>query len=195
MLRSWPDVDTLFLGSNAGHGVALDLAACAVRTSVMVTLDSDAVPLGRGWLDPVVVPVQEGRALLAGLRSSRDFAHPVFCAVSTRTFLQQRLSFQAFVPPGVDADTVRWGENAWDTAELLTRRLSPDDVVLVDATPNLVDGLPGMTTAGLVYHHGGVSRSSDGAVSDAAVVEWKQAIRALGLDVSLSAPRGATVPP
>jgi len=173
--RSWPGIKTMLLRSNAGHGVALDLAVYATRTRVALTLDSDAVPLRPGWLEPAVAPVREGRAVLAGLRSSRNFVHPVYSAVDTAAFIRRRLSYQAFVPPGVVGATARWGENAWDTAELMTRRLSRQEVFFVDPTPNLVPGLPGMTTGGVVYHHGGVSRTASGAIDAAALASWRDA--------------------
>lgn len=175
LLRGWPGVRSLLLRSNAGHGAALDIALCRVRTTVAVTLDSDAIPLRRGWLDPAVTPVRTGNAILAGQRSSRNFVHPVFSAVDTAVFLRRRLSFQIFVPPGVDPDTAVWGEEVWDTAELMTARLQPDDVVFVEGSENLVPGLPGGTTAGVVYHHGGVTREASGRVSDAALTEWRDA--------------------
>jgi glycosyltransferase involved in cell wall biosynthesis len=179
MLAGWPGLDTLLLPSNAGHGVALDLAVCAVRTTVAMTLDSDALPLRRAWLDPAVVPVRDGRAVLAGLRASRGFVHPVYSAVDTAAFVRRGLSYQAYVPPGVDGADARWGVDAWDTGELLTGRLRDDEVVLVDPTPNLVDGLPGMTTGGVVYHHGGVSRAADGAPTDEVLVRWRDTVQRL----------------
>lgn len=173
--RRWPGIETLLLRSNAGHGVALDLALCAVRTKVAVTLDSDAIPLTDDWLDAAVTPIQDGRAVLAGLRSSRNFVHPVYSAVNTAEFIRRRLSFQPFVPPGVVGKTAKWGETAWDTSELMVRRLSPDEVVFVDRTENAVPGLPGMTTGGVVYHHGGVSRGANGAVDEGALSAWRDA--------------------
>jgi len=175
LLRSWPGIRTIQLRSNAGHGVALDLALCATRTEVAVTLDSDAIPLTRDWLEAAVSPIREGRAVLAGLRSSRNFVHPVYSAVNTAEFIRRRLSFQAFVRPGVVSSTARWGENAWDTAELMTRRLFPNEVFFVDRTENLVPGLPGMTTGNVVYHHGGVSRTASGAVDNSALAGWREA--------------------
>lgn len=176
MLEAWPGLDIIALRSNAGHGVALDLAICSSTTSVAVTLDSDAIPLREGWLDQVVEPIRTGRAVLAGLRASRDFVHPVFSAVDTATFVRQRLSYQAFVPPDVDGVHARWGAEAWDTGELLTGRVSPNEVVFVDPTPNAVEGLSGMTTGGVVYHHGGVSRTAGGEPTADVVAEWRDAI-------------------
>ena len=175
LFRSWPGIQTMLLRANAGHGVALDLAVCATRTKVAVTLDSDAIPLTPNWLEAAVAPVREGRAVLAGLRSSRNFVHPVYSAVNTAEFVRRRLSFQAFIPPGVTSETARWGQNAWDTAELMTRRLRADEVFFVDPTENLVSGLPGMTTGGVVYHHGGVSRTASGIIDDAALAAWRDA--------------------
>jgi hypothetical protein len=94
MLRSWSGVRTLLLPRNAGHGVALDLAMCVVRTSVALVLDSDAIPLAPGWMDPACAPVLTGEAVLAGLRSRRNYVHPVYLALDVRTFLTRRVSFQ-----------------------------------------------------------------------------------------------------
>ena len=177
---SWPGIRTLFLPSNAGHGVALDLGVCLAGTRLTVTLDSDAIPLRPGWMEPVIGLLRDGSAVLAGLRSSRGFVHPVFLAVDTATFVRRSLSFQVH-REHVDGAPDNWGVDAWDTGELLSRSLGPTMVHLVSPTPNQADGLPGMTTAGVVYHHGGVSRDGDGAVSQVALQSWRSACRVLGL--------------
>lgn len=189
MLRHWAGIDTVLLSTNAGHGVALDLGLCRTRTSVTVTLDSDAIPLRSGWQAPVVDPVRAGRAVLAGARSQRGFAHPMYLAIDSEVFIRRRLSFQVHVQPGLDPSEVRWGENAWDTAELMTPRLAADEVVLIDRTRNTADGLPGMTAGGVVYHHGGMSRATDGGLTPEAVEAWRTACRALGVDLD-AAERG-----
>lgn len=189
MLRAWSGIDTILLPRNANHGVALDLAVCASRTTVTVTLDSDAIPLVDGWLDPAVEPVQAGTALLSGVRSRRGFAHPMYLAVNTEAFVRRRMSFQVHVLPGIASDQVVWGDNAWDTAELMTARLAPTEVVLIEHTPNAVDGLPGMTAAGVVYHHGGVSREADGGVTEEALAGWRNACSALGAAMGRTHPR------
>lgn len=48
-------------------------------------------------------------------------------------------------------------------------------MAFVDPTPNAVPGLPGMTTGGVVYHHGGVSRGASGRSDPLAVAEWRDA--------------------
>jgi len=148
--RNWPGIDTLMLPSNAGHGVALDLGVCATRTKVAVTLDSDAIPLVPGWLEPIVEPIASGRAVLAGQRATRDFVHPIYAAVDTAEFIRRRLSFQVHRLAGIEVGEERWGENAWDTGELLTPRLAPAEVVFVERTENPAPGLPGMTAGGVV---------------------------------------------
>ena len=183
---SWEGIDTILLRSNAGHGVALDLAVCATRTRVAVTLDSDAIPLTADWLDQIVEPVATSRAVLAGHRSRRDFVHPIYAAVDTAEFVRRKLSFQVHRLPGISAE--RWGENAWDTAELMTRRLCPDEVVFVERTENSAPDLPGMTAGGVVYHHGGVSRATDGAVTPDAFDAWRLACRSLGVGVDVLQP-------
>jgi hypothetical protein len=182
LIRSWRDVDHLLLPSNVGHGLALDLATFCVRTDVALVLDSDAIPLGAGWLEPAVGPVRSGQAVLAGLRARRDYVHPVYLAVHVPEFVRRRLSFQVHRPRISEGSETRWGENAWDTAELLTPRLSPGEVRFVERTPNPVAELPGMVVGGVVYHHGGVTREAEGSVSPRALTEWRDACHRLGLD-------------
>lgn len=183
VLRTWSGIETMLLPANVGHGVALDLGLCRVRTRVTVTLDSDAIPLRSQWLTPAVDPVRSGRAVLAGVRSRRGFAHPMYLAVDTEAFVRQGLSFQVHVQPDLEPSEVRWGENAWDTAELMTPRLAPHEVVLIDRTENAADGLPGMTAGGVVYHHGGMSRATDGGLTAEAVAGWRAACQALGVEL------------
>jgi glycosyltransferase involved in cell wall biosynthesis len=174
-------IETLLMPTNVGHGLALDLAVCRARTKIAVTLDSDAVPISEGWLEPAVQPVRDGQALLSGSRSRRNFVHPIYLAVDVRTFVEQRLSFQVHRSPFVDEGDTVWGTNAWDTAELMTPRVPAHRVAFVERTPNPAEGLPGMTAGGVVYHHGGVSRSASGAVTEDAFLEWRGACAALGL--------------
>lgn len=189
MLRSWSGIETLLLPANAGHGVALDLGLCVARTRVTVTLDSDAIPLRTDWLAPAVDPVRSRRAVLAGSRSRRGFAHPMYLAVDTEAFLRRGLSFQVHAEPAVDPAQVRWGENAWDTAELMTSRVDPHEVVLIDRTENAAEGLPGMTAGGVVYHHGGMSRAAGGGLTAEAVAGWRAGCQALGVDLGPAAPQ------
>lgn len=177
-------IDVLLLPANAGHGAALDIAMCKVATKVAVVLDSDAVPLRRGWLDPAVLPVANGKAVLSGTRSSRDFVHPVFLAVDVRIFLSRGLSFQIFLLPGVNGTTAAWGYDAWDTGELLTSGLPAQEVAFISQTPDppRSEDLPGGFVADLVYHHGGMTRESEGGgLSAEAVTGWRTALKALNL--------------
>lgn len=169
------------LRGNAGHGVALDLGVCWCETTIAVTLDSDAVPLRAGWLDRAVEPVRLGQAKLAGLRSRRGFVHPVYSAIDVATFVRGRMSFQVFVEPGVAQDDVVWGQTGFDTSELLSREFPENEKVLVEWGLNPANGLPGMTVADVVYHHGGVSRGTDGAVTGEMFARWRAACDAVGV--------------
>jgi Glycosyl transferase family 2 len=191
--RARGDIDALLLPSNVGHGVALDIALAVVPTRIAVLLDSDAIPLGPRWLEPVVAPLQSRRAVLAGLRARRGFVHPAFLAIDTDTFVRSRLSFQVHRTPGVPDDRIVWGDNAWDTAELLSPRLDPAAIVFVEPTPAPVGGLPGMFCGGVVYHHGGVSRSVQGGVSEEALDGWRRACESLGIS-GLSWQGGSAAP-
>lgn len=179
LFAQWPGIRTILFRSNMGHGAALDIGLCRVRTSIALTLDSDAIPIRKGWLEPAVAPVRNRQAILAGQRSSRDFVHPVYSAVDTAEFLRRRLSYQIFVPPEVDPNTAEWGKNAWDTGELMTGRLGPGEVAFVEGGPVPISNLRGGMTSDIVYHYGGVSRESTGWVSSDAVHAWRSACSAV----------------
>jgi len=180
MLRTWPGIRTLLLRSNAGHGVALDLGMCCVRTTVALALDSDAIPISDEWLEPACRPVLAGEAALAGLRSRRGYVHPVYAAIDVRTFLEAQLSFQVHRSGDAVKGAEDWGTNAWDTGELLTSGVDPAQVVFVERTENSANDLPGMTVAAVVYHHGGVSRESTGRITESALAGWRSACHAIG---------------
>jgi hypothetical protein len=74
-----------------------------------------------------------------------------------------------------------WGENAWDTAELMTAGLDAEEVVFIDPTPTPASGLHGITSGGVVYHYGGITLASDGGVTPDALQNWRQALSALGV--------------
>ncbi len=179
-LQAIPNVQVVRLPSNAGHGAALDIGVSKVRTDIVVTLDSDAIPLRDGWLDLAVDPVRSGRARIAGARSSREFAHPVYLATHTLDFIRCGWSFQIFLLPGVRGETAQWGVDAWDTGELMSKQVRPEELALIDAGPVRPD-IPGGFVSDVVYHHGGVTREGGGAVSDIALRGWRDACGRLGL--------------
>ena len=173
IVRSHEDVGLLRLPRNIGHGPAIDLALCRVRSKVAIMLDSDAFPIRDDWLDAALVPLRSPGVVIAGSRASRGFVHPMFCALEVQEVLARRLSFAVYRRPGVVVGAERWGIDAFDTGEWLSRCLDEHEKHFIDRTPNPVSGLPGMTAGGVVYHHGGVSRA--GAVDES----WRNAIRRL----------------
>ncbi len=181
-LAAQSGIDVMQLPANAGHAVALDLAVLSARTKIVVTLDSDAVPLSPGWLDPATDPVRSGAAVLCGLRASRDFVHPVFMALDLAQFATRQLSFQTHHRAGGSPRRGQWGVDRWDTGELMSRRVDPTEVTFIEPTPNRVEGLPGMTTGNVVYHHGGVTRATGASAvstSDESYRGWNSALREL----------------
>lgn len=182
-LRQTQGIRTLLLPGNAGHGAALDISMAFVRTGTVVCLDSDAIPMRHGWLDELLAPIESSSAVLSGTRSSRDFVHPVFMALDVRQFFERRLSFQIYLLPGVIGETAIWGVDAWDTAELMSLSLDPENLAFIEA-PNLdIAEVPGGFVGDMVYHHGGVSRIANGSLSDSAVAEWRRACSTLGLNI------------
>lgn len=181
-LRNEPSVRTIALPANAGHAVALDIATLLSRTDTVVTLDSDAVPLRENWLDSVIDPLSRDGVVLAGLQSRRNFVHPVFAGVDVGAFVARNLSFQVWKVPGLADEDRIWGENCWDTGELMTSRLEPSEYVFVERTPNPVSGLPGMTVGGVVYHHGGITRATEESeldLTDESYRGWRDALEQL----------------
>ena len=170
------DLRLIALPINVGHSIALDLAFYTCETDIAVTIDSDAVPITTSWFDELVGPVRSGAAVLSGSRSSRDFVHPFAMAVDLRRFIQEGMTFQVYKMPGVDHHNEVWGENAFDTAEWMSRMVAPGELHFLETTPNPVDGLPGMTAGGAVYHHGGVTRASADGLDPESYQAWRDAL-------------------
>ena len=172
------DLKLIALPVNVGHSIALDLAFCGCDTDIAVTLDSDAVPISDRWLEALVQPIRTGNAVLAGARSSRDFVHPMAMAVDMRRFIADDLTFQVYKSPESVGNEV-WGENAFDTAEWMSRMVRPEELHYLETTPNRVKGLPGMTSGDVVYHHGGVTRSAEVGLDPDSYQQWKSALEQL----------------
>lgn len=180
----FPGIRVIRLPANVGHSIALDLGTHLARTELVVTLDSDAFPLDHGWLDPVTAPFRDPSVVLAGTPSKRGFVHPMYSCVRRRAFVERRLSWQQWVPSH-EGDAA-WGVDRFDAGELLSRRLDPHETVFLERTPNRVEGLPGMTVADVVYHHGAVTRERKAGTGSSG--SWDVAVAALLPPAAL--PRG-----
>lgn len=183
-----PAFRVLRLPANAGHGVALDLGTHLASTEFVVTLDSDAFPLGHGWLAAITALFDDPAVVLAGTASQRGFVHPMYACVRRSAFVRRTLSWQLWRVREHDIHGLELGTEAFDTGELMTRRLGPTETAFLDRTPNRVGGLPGMTVAGLVYHHGGVTRTLQ--ADEPTTTSWDRAVAAL---LPPEAAPGATV--
>lgn len=76
-LLSQPDIETVLLPVNIGHGRALDIGCARARTSTIALLDVDAFPITSDWLDRPLAELEVGK-VLSGAHFQRNFIHPSF---------------------------------------------------------------------------------------------------------------------
>jgi glycosyltransferase involved in cell wall biosynthesis len=171
-----PRVKTLRLPGNAGHAIALDIAALSCGTTTLVTVDSDAFPTRLDWLERLLAGLDPEGTVASGLRASRGFVHPVLMAVDIPAFVREHLSFQLHqVRPSTEGDDLAWGSERWDTAEQLSLRVGLARLGFLDARPSPDPDLPGMMVDDIVYHHGGMSRAANGQLDPGAVAGFVDA--------------------
>lgn len=144
LLAGRPDVSSIRLPVNVGHGLAMDIGFLRVSTEFAVALDVDAFPISTSWLDTVIQPLQHG-ASVAGGASGRGLVHPSYLAMRTVDFVEGRHTFAA-----------RWrdelGLDAWDVGERISTRLA-GRVHLVPATEIRGPGPLGTVFGDAVYHN------------------------------------------
>jgi glycosyltransferase involved in cell wall biosynthesis len=98
-LRAHPEIRSLRLPANVGHGLGLDLGVLISDTEFVVALDVDAFPISPRWLDTVLGPLRHGHEV-AGAEFCEDgnvgrrFAHPCFLAMRRRRYLERGHSFE-----------------------------------------------------------------------------------------------------
>jgi glycosyltransferase involved in cell wall biosynthesis len=174
--RFQPRVKKLRLPGNAGHAIALDIAALVCGTTTLVTVDSDAFPTRSDWLDRLLAGFEKEGTVACGLRASRGFVHPVLMAVDVPVFVREKLSFQVHqIRPTTEADDLKWGSERWDTAEQLSVRVGMARLGFLDARPSPDPELPGMMVDDIVYHHGGMSRVANGQLDPGAIAGFEDA--------------------
>ena len=151
---------------------------------IIVTLDSDAFPYSKRWLDTLLAPIlQEGKTA-AGMWGRRNRLHPACAAFTRESFYDSNLSLMGYIPYVDKGEPFEFGVNAWDTAEPFFNSLGPDATTIFAADPTDFDGC---TMAGVVYHHynstagrmGGFSEDELSAHGDS----WGRAVQSLlGVD-------------
>jgi len=115
-----------------------------------VTLDSDAFPFSDTWLDELRLALAQPGCTAAGMRGRRNRLHPA-CAIYDRAaYFDARTSCTNFTPFVDWCEDPVFGENTWDTSELLFKHLGRDRVTLLPTEPS---PLGGTVMAGAVYHH------------------------------------------
>ncbi len=144
-LRSRPDVMWRRLPINVGHDLALDIAFLGARTEFVVSLDVDAFPFRESWLDAVLDPLRAGAAIAGG--EYRAYAHPSFCAMRLRTFVERGHSFLARYRGEA-------GSTGWDVGERISLiERSRGACHLIPVTSVRGPGPLGTIFGGVVYHN------------------------------------------
>jgi glycosyltransferase involved in cell wall biosynthesis len=92
MLAKRGDIDLIRNDFNIGHGPALELARRAVRSPYLVTLDSDAFPIGDAWLSELRSRL-DAHVKVAGILHHRGYIHPSCLMVGSDTMDAWKLTF------------------------------------------------------------------------------------------------------
>ena len=137
----------IMLPINLGHGPALDLAVSRVRTEFFATLDVDAFPVRRDWLDVLRAELDRGNVLVGG-HMHRGFAHPSMLAMRTSDFRDRKHSF---IRSHWQSGEFVHGRS-WDVAERISMR-EPGRVGLIPTSEVRGPGVIGSVYGGIVYHN------------------------------------------
>ncbi|CAB4862206.1 unannotated protein [freshwater metagenome] len=175
-LAAQPDVTTVTLPFNFGHGLGLDTAFINARTTHVIALDVDAFPISKGWLSTVIEPLAQG-AVVAGAYVQRAFIHPSYLAMRRKDFLDMKLSF---VPIGVRTQSGEAPQGLFlDVGEALcqTVAVARGSVTLhrVPITSTRGDGMVGSVYGDVVYHNFYSTQGNPNLVEQARLV-WASAV-------------------
>lgn len=180
-LRAQPDVRTVMLPVNVGHGPALDLALPRVDTEFVAVLDVDAFPVDPGWLDQPISAIQDG-AVIAGAHMHRNFVHPCYFVARTEVLHQYRLTFR---PEGFLSPDEHRAPLFLDVGEALSQRVvvrfgGGRSMHFYEITESR-DGVAGAVFGDLVYHN---MFATQGSGREAARLHWDAAIARFHPDAS-----------
>ncbi|MDO8392265.1 MAG: glycosyltransferase family 2 protein [Actinomycetota bacterium] len=160
-LRQRPfGVRPVLLPFNIHHGRGLDLGFALARTSVVITMDSDAFPYSDKWLETMLRPMANAGAVAAGMWGRRGRLHPACAAYRRDDYFNTGLSFSPFMTTSVieRIEAPEYGTNIWDTGELVSLALPADRVVVL---PTQDSRFGGWSMSDVAYHHGALSRLSE----------------------------------
>lgn len=144
-LRARSDIREILLPVNVHHGPAMDIGFLVARTQYVLSLDVDAFPISRTWLDSMLKPLSHG-AEVSGVASQRaPYVHPCMLAMRRERFVLEQHSFKS---RGSSFDT----EDSWDTGEAISRREHPA-VHLIPVSRNIGPHWLGPVWEGVGYHN------------------------------------------
>lgn len=177
-LKTLDGIELIDLPANIGHGRALDAALFRTSTDLIVTLDSDAFPIAPDWIDQLK-RLMSPEIDAAGWRGGRDRLHPCLAIYRRRVVMDLGISFANFGLTLREPNPV-FGENAWDTGELISEAIGPERLALLD---NELTPFGGRVIRDLGYHHCGattlITESDDHRRGTGHEAAWTAACRAL----------------
>lgn len=153
-LAGRPDVRTVLLPVNVGHGVALDLVVPSIDTEYLAVLDVDAFPISTEWLSQSIAALNNG-AQVAGAHLHRNFVHPCFLVTRTAVLHDFGLTFR---PVGSLTRLATAAPLFLDVGEALAQRViikfgGGKALHFFEPTSVRGPGMAGAVFGGLVYHH------------------------------------------
>jgi glycosyltransferase involved in cell wall biosynthesis len=169
-LRDQHDVRSILLPINIGHGPALDLAVCRVKTEFFATLDVDAFPITSSWQSELRRHLDEGNIVVGG-HAHRKFAHPSMLAMRTSDFFNRGHSF--IRSSWRSSDEFEHGQS-WDVAERISMK-EPGRVALIEPSSVRGPSQIGTIFGGLVYHNWYAAQGPDEFRAEAAKA-WNDAV-------------------
>jgi glycosyltransferase involved in cell wall biosynthesis len=180
-LQAAPGLRSVCLRRNVGHAAAMDLGFLVAGSEIVLSLDVDAFPIKKSWLETIVSPLRAGYTV-SGVQLWRPYAHPCCMAIRKSRFLSRRHTFRA----RYSHDREKLGVTAWDVGESISMRESRTGgaVNLVPVTSQRGPGDVGTVFGECVYHNFYAARHNrrpgeliDGVSADDAARAWEEAVR------------------
>ncbi len=176
-LRAQPDIRSILLPVNIGHGFAADIGVLAAATATVVLFDIDAFPISPRWLPAVVEPLENG-AVLAGAHVHRAYIHPCFLALRRSDFLDYKLSFAPVgrcPSPEVPA-TGLYLDAGEAISQVLSLAYGSNALHRIPPTSTIGPGVIGTIFGDVVYHNF-YSTHGRGEFGRAGAQAWETAVR------------------
>ena len=177
-LSSRPEVESIPLRVNIGHGKALDIGVARVLTEYVVVLDVDAFPIRDGWLSESLSMLDAG-SVLSGAYFHRSYIHPCFLVFRRDSVLMNDLSF-APIGRFPSQSQARYGlflDVGEAVSQAVTVKHGADALHRVPFTEVLGPGMGSTVFGDVVYHN---FHTTHGEFSDVALQRFGVAVERFG---------------